>query len=209
MKRLVVLALLLLVMASAAFALDKAIGFGGMYNHSFSIGFWEDQGYYNSYGNLEYYDTDWTISRNSLGGFVFFGLGRYFELNAGFLYKNPINLRIKLSDGRAFEADLDLEPALALQGGIYFKYPFSISDTFVFFPTAGVDFEYTIYSEEEGWWNDIWLRGGVGLDIFFTQRMFLRAHLIYGAAFPVGADESWGINFSHGALGKIGIGLMF
>ena len=211
MKRIIILALLLLVIASGAFALDKAFGFGALYNHSFTMGSWEDN-WYESGGY--YYDTDWTLTRNGLGGFIFLGLGRYIELNVGFLYKNPIHLIEKDSDGDVYEyqgGELNewWKSAFAFQGGVYFKYPIPISDTFVFFPTIGADFEYTLSSEDEWWWNDLWLRGGVGLDIFLSQTMFLRTHLIYGAALPVGAEPDWGIKFSHGALVKLGLGWMF
>ena len=150
MKKIIVLALLLLIITSGVFAIDKAIGFGGMYNHSFTMGYWEDRSYYNSYGNLVYYDTDWTLTRNGFGGFIFFGISQYIELNVGFLYKNPIFLIEKDSDGDTRESELDWEPVFALQGGIYLKKPFNIFDTFVFFPTVGADFEYTIDAEEVG-----------------------------------------------------------
>ena len=179
MKRIIILVLLLLVMAFGAFAIDKAIGLGGMYNHSFTIGLQE-------YEDDDYWK-DWLLTRNGYGGFIFFGLGRYVELNAGFLYKNPLTYSEKYPDGDTWGEDVKgyWEPTLALQGGVYFKLPLTISDIFVFFPTVGADFEYTIVTEDV-WWHDIWLRGGVGLDTFFTQRLFLRVHVIYGAALPIG-----------------------
>jgi len=213
MKRIIILTLLLLVMVSGVFALDKAIGFGAMYNHSFTKGLWKTR-WLDPNGSFYDIDTDWTLNRNGFGAFIFFGLSQYFELNLGFLYKNPIQMIQESSDGNTQKWDKnDLsrywEPTFALQGGVYLKYPITISDIFVFFPTAGADFEYTFAGENEWWWSDIWLRGGMGLDIFFTDRLFLRTHFIYGVALPVLDEPIWGIKISHGLLGKIGLGWMF
>jgi hypothetical protein len=98
MKRIIILALCLLVLGTSAFGLDKAVGGGGMLWHAFSEG----------------------DSLTAFGGFAFFGLGQYVELNAGVISISDLD-----TTGLAF--------------GIYGKYPISISDRVVVFPTGGVD----------------------------------------------------------------------
>jgi hypothetical protein len=221
MKKLVVLAVCLMVVASGTFALDKAVGGGFLFNASFTNGNASETysyTYYDYYNGIvtEYdtYNYDWTMSRTGFGAFGFFGLGRFLELNLGFLYKNPNKLKIT-EDGETYtlnKSEMDIKSSAALQFGLYGKYPVPISDTFVFFPTIGADFELSLNSEEWygwKWWHDLWIRGGVGLDIFFTERLFLRTHAIYGVAIPVGGNDDLGLKFGHGLLVKAGIGWMF
>jgi hypothetical protein len=196
MKKIVVLLLLLLVTVGA-FALDKTVGGGLLFNAGFTN------------GKLEGED-NFTITRNGFGAFGFFGVSQFMELNLGFLYKNPRKIK---ADGMEWDVSDVMSGAAALQLGIYGKYPIPISDTLVFFPTGGVDFELTLGGKAEkdtgyDWWHDLWLRGGLGLDVFFTDRMFLRSHLIYGAAIPMGGSGDLGLTFGHGFLMKVGIGFM-
>jgi hypothetical protein len=170
MKRIVVLALLLVVLVSGAFAVDKTIGFGAMYNHYFMGG----------YG--------WDNTRTGFGAFGFFGLSQYFEANLGMSSTS-------LESG---------DSSLVAQVGLYFKYPFVISDNFVFFPTVGADFQYGLDWEIQY----LWPRAGVGLDIFFTEKLFLRSHLIYGMGIIVIGEHN-NLDYYHGALIKVGLGWMF
>jgi len=214
MKKIIAAALLLLLVGTGAFALDWAVGGGLLFNYSRTLGT-VDETYY-------YYGEEWMMSRQGFGGFAFLGLGRFWELNLGFLYKNPKTLSLSLiengSEVSSSEQDISgvIDGTAALQFGLYFKYPFVISDMIVLFPTAGIDYELTLGSDW-GWWDDLWFRGGAGVDIFFSQRMFLRAHFIYGVALLMRADDSiWGPDliwadskFGHGLLAKVGIGFMF
>jgi len=201
MKRCVMSVLCLVILASGAFAMDKAAGGGLLFNAGWTSG--EDS-----------WNNGWTLSRTGFGVFGFFGLGRFLELNLGFLYKDPNEIKIT-SEGQTStykRRDINLEGTAALQLGVYGKYPFPLSDMFVFFPTAGIDFEISLSSETWGdweWWHDIWIRAGAGLDVFFTERMFLRTHLIYGVAVPVGGASSLGMEVGHGLLLKVGLGWMF
>jgi len=104
--------------------------------------------------------------------------------------------------------DTQLFETFAFQVGLYLKRPFNLSENFVLFPTIGADFEYTVDSNSE-WWHDIWARAGMGLDFFFAGNFFLRGHALYGAAFPVGGADYFGVKLSHGFLAKVGIGWMF
>ena len=217
MKKYIALALFLLVMASGAFALDKAIGAGILYNYSWTSGLYETNDYDSYYGSL-YYKDDWTLSRQGFGGFAFFGIGRFFELNLGLMYKIPNRWTGTYTEsdnyGEYYREEYDNaadsgDSSTALQLGIYFKYPFVITDRIVLFPTVGVDYEFTLNKNGTyfDWWDDIWFRGGAGLDFFLTERIFLRGHFIYGAALPVNGEGDE--NFTHGLLVKLGAGWMF
>jgi len=208
MKRIILLALCLIIMTVSAFAQDKAIGGGVMYNNTSTKMEYSGSGF-----NEEY-----TLKRNGFGAFAFFGLGRFLELNLGFMYKNPYELNYSISSddygsesGTITDLGTYIEGTSALQLGAYFKYPIPINDTLVFFPTGGADFELSLNSNETDfgkWWHDLWLRAGVGLDIFLNEKTFLRAHALYGAAIPVGGDVDMGLKFGHGLLIKFGIGFM-
>ena len=212
MKRFFVLMLFLVVMSTAAFALDNNFGFGALYNNATTYGHTKDQ-----WWEDHYFNSDWFVQRNGFGAFIFLGLNRFFELNLGLLYKDPYNMREEYDDGdEPWEGDPEnWSSVFAVQAGLYFKFPVTISDKFTIFPTIGVDGELSLYSLErgtflpEGWWHDIWFRGGVGLDFFFTDTVFLRTHLIYGVGLPIGGLEDDNLTLSHGLLVKLGIGWMF
>jgi len=207
MRKIILLALCLVIMTASAFAQDKAVGGGILYNNTSTIMKYSEPGY-----NEEY-----TLGRNGFGAFAFFGLGRFLELNLGFLYKDPSELKYSIkSDGYNESGTISnvgdyIEGTAALQLGAYFKYPIPINDTLVFFPTGGVDFEFSLSSEEWNgwkWWHDLWLRAGVGLDIFLNDKTFLRAHALYGVAVPVGGEADMGLDIGHGLLIKFGVGFM-
>jgi hypothetical protein len=126
-------------------------------------------------------------SLTAFGAFGFFGLGRYVELNAAVLHLSA-----------------DAVSVTGIAAGAYGKYPISLSDNVVVFPTAGLDVE-TYFSESSI--TAVWLRGGMGIDYFFTDRVFLRGHLIYGVylANNIGAEGTK----PHGILAKVGVGYMF
>ena len=212
MKKLILLGLCLLVFAGGAFAQNMAFGGGGMFNSSWTISKAADYYYYGD-------ELEFNFSRQGFGAFAFFGLGRYVELNFGFLYKNPSKLKVTYSlMGYTDTAEEDvsgyIDGTIALQFGAYFKYPFVLSDRIVLFPTAGVDFELTLADSSEGWWDDLWIRGGLGLDFFVSQNAFIRVHALYGYGIVVGSDTLWDYlwmdsSFSHGLLFKVGVGFMF
>jgi len=220
MKKIVLLALCLMIMTAGAFAQDMAIGGGIMYNNTSSL--MKQSGSYSYYGNISW-EQEITMIRNGFGGFAFFGLGRFLELNLGFMYKNPSELKYKYTETDGYntytqsgtwkgsELEDEFGGTAALQLGIYFKYPIPINDFLVFFPTGGADFELSLSDEKWdsfSWWHDLWVRAGVGLDIFLGQKTFLRGHVIYGVALPIGADKDMGLTVGHGLLIKFGVGFM-
>jgi hypothetical protein len=228
MKKILILTLLLMVMATGAFALDVAFGVGGMFNMAWTSGTMfervnEDYDYYEYIGEI-----DWTLQRQGFGGFVFLGFSRFFELNLGFIYKTPkvyeessydyyyeddYELIDEVYPGGTFkDKDTGLESTSALLFGLYFKYPIPLSDSFVFFPTLGVDYEFTITKESDKdiiWWDDLMIRAGLGIDIFVTEKFFVRAHALYGFGFPTTESEFDSYKYTHGLMAKIGVGWMF
>ncbi|MDR1909643.1 MAG: hypothetical protein LBQ35_07000 [Spirochaetaceae bacterium] len=128
-------------------------------------------------------NTEMEGTLSAFGAFGFFGLGQYVELNAGVA---------------------SIEELFAVGFGAYGKYPISLSDRIVIFPTAGADAE--IYFADDESVTQLWLRGGAGLDFFFTDTMFLRSHLVFGVLIPISAEI---IGTTYGALVKVGVGWMF
>ena len=195
--------------------MDKAVGGGLLYNATWSLAEEFVDLSYPGYTYTELYE--WTMSRNGFGAFAFFGVGRFFELNLGFLYKNPSKLKLVYTEKETgyydyvYEGEEDasfIPGTAALQVGLYVKVPFVVSDKMVVFPTAGIDYELSF---DEEWFDDIWIRAGGGMDFFFSDRMFLRTHLIYGIAIPTGGTLKEVLDFTigHGFLLKAGIGWMF
>jgi len=228
MKKILALTLLMFIVGTGAFALEWAVGGGGMFNYARTAKTWTYSDY--TYGNFE--DKDIT-TRQGFGAFAFLGLGRFWELNLGFMYKNPgtwewdyaLNGNIYDTDSIDISELNELGGTMGLQFGAYFKFPLVMSNRLVLFPTIGMDFEVTIADTDEWWWNDLWVRAGAGLDIFFTDRLFLRGHFLYGVGIVTNGDSSlwwnvvdvlsskygYGTNdfISHGLLFKIGVGIMF
>lgn len=199
--------------------MDMAFGGGGLFNASWTNGsvsniIWNDP----DMGPIPVDELKLNLSRQGFGGFIFFGFGRYAELNLGFMYKNPKKIKATATVGgytESAEEDVSnyIEGTLAMQFGIYFKYPFVMSDRLVLFPTGGIDYELSLADTVDGWWDDLWIRGGVGLDVFFNQNSFVRIHALYGFGIVVGGDEMIWSDFdsyySHGMLVKVGVGFMF
>jgi hypothetical protein len=196
MKRILVLAFCLLIIGSAAFALEMAAGGGILVNPTWQGGMLGGSGY-GSYG--------WTFNRTSIGGFGFFGFSQYAEANLAFLYKAG---EVKVNGVGSASVD----STTALTFGLYGKYPFPISDKIVLFPTLGLDFEINLADSWKDAWNDLWIRAGAGVDYFLSEILFLRGHLVYGVTIPVGGSNEADIlnpNPGHGLLLKAGIGYMF
>jgi hypothetical protein len=193
MKKFIVLVLLLAIVASGAFALDRNWGFGmGIYSST-------------THGTIA--NQDWEIARLGTPMFLFFGLNRFMELNLGMTFKYPYYFEV---NGREVDA-WDLGSTFALQAGLYGKWPIPLGRRFVFFPTVGADFEFSFLDEYEGmeWWHDLWLRAGAGMDFFLGQRFFLRSHLLFGVGIPFGGEEGIGLSYSTGFKMKFGLGWMF
>jgi len=195
MKKRAILIFGLLVMGSMVFAYDLSVGGGLLFGYVNDK--WED------FGASWDEPRDLTFSRMQFGGFAFFGT-RYTEFNFTIrLSNNDIERRRKYG---ARETDNFSDTLLALSVGGYAKYPFTLSETFVLFPTIGIDFDATedlLY---------LWFRGGVGIDYFFSERFFLRGQALYGYGINlpyVIYPTDFTIKPGHGPLFKVGLGWMF
>jgi hypothetical protein len=51
--------------------------------------------------------------------------------------------------------------------------------------------------------------GGLGIDVFLTEQLFLRAHAMYGIGLPLGNSEYDIYKYTHGLLAKIAVGWVF
>jgi opacity protein-like surface antigen len=178
-------------------------------------------------GDLDRYNA----TRLGVGAYGFFDF-KYVELNVGLAYG-------KLENSSP-ESDLAADPnfpakTLSLYGGVYLKYPFTISDRFTLFPLAGIDYSlYMLAKKDDGRdagfpvsagtrdakameaLSALSFKLGIGLDTFFTDHLFLRTELFYGIKPPnkmekylseVRQNIDW--TLSHGGDFKIAVGYRF
>jgi hypothetical protein len=167
-----------------------SLGGGGLFGANFSYWGVEDE----SPGSLNRYDT------TGMGGGIYglFDL-TYAELNVGLLYG-----RTSEDNPSVINPD-DPADTLALQFGLYGKYPITLSKTFTLFPMLGAEYELALWAAK----NDgkrsvdfkdihfpvggggqtakavealstVWFKAGVGMDTYFTEHVFLRMELLYG-----------------------------
>ena len=186
MKKITTLAFCLFILGSTIFAYDLSVGVGGVYG-------WMDDTYnYKSRDEMRFH-------RTQFGGSAFFGT-KYTEFN--------FTVRMSQNEWEYWEYESDeTEPGgedlLVLSVGGYAKYPFSFGTQIVLFPTIGVDFdaiENMIY---------LWFRAGLGLDIFFTERFFLRGQALYGYGLTFMSPDFKTATPGHCPFFKVGFGWMF
>ena len=196
MKKKAIITLCLLALGTTIFAYDMSVGFGGVF------GLVKDK-----WENVSAPDhtRDFQFSQTQFGGFFFFGT-RFTEFNFTVRYSNnDIKRKFYVREDMDLPVNIHDETLMLSVGG-YGKYPFSLGTKIVLFPTLGVDFD----AVDECLY--LWGRGGIGLDVFFTERFFLRAQGLYGYGIniPVIGEES-DITYTpgHGPLIKLGVGWMF
>jgi len=194
MRKSTLMMLCLLVLGSTAFAMDLAIGAGGLF------GYTREQ--YEIYDDGEF----WYRNDNDAfvyGGYAFFGLSRYMEANIS-VYAGTNSATYTYWNE---EKEEDEYQGSQVGIGLYLKRPFTLSDRFVFFPAIGVDVQNNVGG------LDLWVRGGLGLDIFFTEKVFLRFQALYGYDFLLiykGAlNENTEALPTHGPVAKLGLGWMY
>jgi hypothetical protein len=198
MMRKTILALFMFALGTTVFAFDMTIGIGGVFGFNNEEWHWrEDPPDFPFSSNTDYNYTQY-------GGFAFFGT-RFTEFNFSLrLSKNE--WYVKRSDGNEFPGD---STTLAFSVGAYLKYPFNLGNRFVLFPTIGVDFDTPqtlLY---------LWIRGGLGIDFFFTERFFIRGQGLYGLGMDIGTDRLYeyeGLTIKkpfYGPLFKAALGWMF
>lgn len=189
MKKIIIAVFCALALGSTAFAYDLSVGFGGVY------GYINDSWEVTSQAVRDWEWSSGTANRIQYGGFAFFG-NRYTDFNFSVKYSNntftyPVWDDYKIS-------------YLTLSVGAYGKFPISFW-RFILFPTIGVDFE------DLNEFLILWGRGGLGLDFFFTDRLFLRGQALYGYGIHfLQLQEGYkSITPGHAPLFKLGFGMMF
>ena len=194
MKKIVIIIMCLLTMGSTIFAYDLSVGFGAAY------GIVNDHWEFTD--SLDFLIDD--FNRNQYGAFAFFGT-RYSEFN--------FSVRLSMNNWTNSEGESGVDSTLMLNVGAYGKIPIPLGSNFVVFPTIGIDFD----AVEDLMY--LWAKGGIGLDIFFTERFFLRAQGLYGygiAPFFL-LEKALGkydgdymkVTPGHGPFFKLGLGWMF
>jgi hypothetical protein len=199
MKKYLIMALLALA-AAGAFATDWV---AGMVLDTVSA--WSGGGY--SWGSNEYDRYDWS-SKDSGGAFGFFGsVGwKYFDLNAAFFWGDATRKVTVVPEGnmsdtekaqiKKSKGDGEKTATLsALQLGLWFKIPITISRSFRLFPMFGSDFNLGV---KYGF--GLIPGGGLGADIMLFKNMFLRATVLGG--FHAGFTNDlfgFGLSFKVGA----------
>ena len=194
MRKIELMALYFLILGSTTFALDMVIGGGGLFGYTFE--------------QYEIYDEDEYLYRNDnnamiFGGFAFFGLSRYMEASIA-VYRGINDAIYKYPDGTEEPYEY---PGYQVGISLYFKYPITLGSRLVLFPTVGMD----VQNNNGG--LDLWFRGGLGMDIFFTEKLFLRGQGFYGYDFLMiykgDLNESQKALPTHGPLFKLGLGWMY
>jgi len=185
MKKIIILALCLFAFRSTVFAFDMAVGVGGVF------GFVNDTWEYNDHGLI--------FNRTQFGGFAFFGT-KYTEFN--FTVRRSNN-EFERTGTDAYSNESDT--TLMLSVGGYGKIPISLGNHFILFPTIGIDFD----GVDDAMF--LWLRGGLGFDVFFTERFFIRGQALYGYGFSIfNQDENVDkCTPGHCPFFKLGFGWMF
>ena len=205
MKKKFLLLFYLAALGSTAFSLDSAIGGGFLYNSSVIRFVIPIEGY-----NFSEPDSV-KMGRNGIGGYLFLGITRFFELNVAFVSKKTEGPEI--NDEPLAPGEIIFEDTITVQAGLIFKYPFQIFKMLAIFPVIGIDFEYTkgiTNDYEEDWWNDLWFRGGGGLDFIITKQLFLRTSFVYGFGLPMKSSlaQAFIPKNTTGFLFRAGLGWM-
>ena len=199
MKKIVILIFCLLALGASVFAYDMSVGFGGTFGIVKDR--WEAPDEYKNDPEHDF-DSDIDFTRMQFGGFGFFGT-RYTE----FSFTVRVSRNNLVYTDRAYsnpDREID-DTTIMLSVGAYGKRPFSLGKSFDLFPTIGVDFDAV------DWVIYIWFRGGLGLDLFVTERSFIRGQALYGYGISLlSNDNSYKpITPGHGPLFKLGVGWMF
>jgi len=196
MKKYLMLATVLALAATGAFALDIGAGLflstlnGSYYNKV-------DGSTGTSYGTYDYKDE---IQETGFGLFGSIGW-KYLDIYAGFL--SNINTTTRtwtfLEPASYYDYQRDRwgrnSTTFAFLTGLYVKVPITVSRFFRFYPVIGTDF-----SIGEKYNMGVRSQGGLGADFLVFRNMFLRAQALYGYDF---------LRRGHGLFIKAGAGWMF
>jgi hypothetical protein len=160
-----------------------SMGAGGSFTYNFSHYFEKYTVNYTPTRIREENHGNWAPSM-TYGGFVFIDF-TYAELDIGFG-------RYSLSPTGALRGlftgvpDKDINGA-SIDLGLMVKWPFGITKEFSIYPMLGGSVQIPLSSDEEipsyskfDIYAAVWGRAGVGADISLTDRIYLRAQILYG-----------------------------
>jgi hypothetical protein len=183
MKKLVVLAALVLVFGAGAFALDLSAGAGVYFAQTYS------------YAKQEGYDAVHSIGNNNFGAVLFFD-ATYAELGVnlgGYNYGFSAVGSNGVSHHESFNG-------FNLGFSLYGKYPFAIGSVKLF-PLLGLDSQLGLsYLDDQlnelrtrrnnlgkgtaaDYYNSAWIKFGAGVDADFSKSLYLRTTFLYGFKF--------------------------
>ena len=117
--------------------------------------------------------------------------------------------------------------------GLLGKYPIAVAEKFFIFPAVGIEYQLFSSVKQNGLnlqWNStgekltetldaLWIKAGVGADIFFTDAIFLRINALYGVRLPnkwesddkymkIAGAEAKSV-LGHGLTAKVAVGWKF
>jgi hypothetical protein len=174
MKKLAVLAALVLVLGAGAFALDLSAGAGMYFAQTYS------------YAKSEGYDAVHSVGNNNFGAVLFFD-ATYAELG---LNLGGYNYVFREAGFNGFNLGFSL----------YGKYPFAIGSVKLF-PLLGLDTQLGLSyldaqlnelpTKQNGLskgdaadlYNSAWIKFGAGVDADFSKSLYLRTTFLYGFKF--------------------------
>jgi hypothetical protein len=199
MKKYLMLAPILALAATGAFALDVGVG---LFLSTLNATDRNTVGGYSSgtsYGSYDYKDE---IQETGFGLFGSIGW-KYLDIYVGFLSNTNTTTRTwtYLEPTVSYD-DFDYRDrwgknsdTFAFLAGLYLKVPITVSRLFRFYPVIGSDFtigdDYNI---------GVRTQGGLGADFLVFRNMFIRANALYGYDF---------FREGHGLVIKAGAGWMF
>jgi hypothetical protein len=214
-KKYVLILILVFFTAGAVFSQTNftlSAGGGGFFTSDFGGGFELDDIFMKTpfYGGGIFGFFDATYGEFSIGGF--YGGGTY-------TYKDPNNPDKPIISWKKNYSKMGVEFTLLL------KYPFDVTNQITLFPLFGgsyqlivvadVDFPQSPVRPQD--LNSFWLpKGGVGVDYFFNNNLFLRGTLLYGLRLPNEFENNFiknnpGSKYlnGHGLTARISVGYRF
>jgi len=185
MKKIVILLVLAAVIAGGAFA-EMSAG-GGLY---FASDFGGGYRWTRTFTTLPDDNYDWKMPYVAFGLFGFFEPIQYVEINAG-VFLGFSTWDVTYDDGTFNSLDSHSTTDLAYSGldlGVLGKFPIKLGDKLVVYPALGVNFSLFYYAMATGsstvydadTLSALWFKLGGGLDAPLSEKVFLRANILYG-----------------------------
>ena len=202
MAKRIFLTLLVVTLAAGGTFAQISVGAGG----NFAAGF----------DSLK--DGDGKISITTTGGgFYAFFDATYVELDIGMLFGKQ---QIKMSGG-GFSLGGSGPSVTALTLGLYGKFPIELG-IISLFPMLGLQYDIGLSVQQSGYkldssevasyMNRFWIKLGAGVDINFSDLLYLRPSFLYGINFgtkDLNDLKGSASSFYHGLDGRLALGFKF